>query len=64
MWFKILVIERENEDQRVKVNSALYRAIQMRKYYKDENLDGKSHDTRQKSLSRKMKVFLKQVDLI
>ena len=62
MWFKIPVIERENEDQRVKVNSALYRAIQMRKYYKDENLDEKSQGARKMSLSRKMKVILKQVD--
>ena len=62
MWFKIPVIQRENEDQRTKVNSAIYRGIQMRKYYKDENLEGKSQDARRKSLSRKMKVILKQVD--
>ena len=64
MWFKIPVIQRENEDQRTKVNSAIYRGIQMRKYYKDENLEGKSQDARRKSLSRKMKVILKQVDWI
>ena len=64
MWFKIPVIQRENEDQRTKVNSAIYRAIQMRKYYKDENLEGKSQDARRKALSRKMKVILKQVDWI
>ena len=62
MWFKIPVIQRENEDQRTKVNSAIYRGIQMRKYYMDENLEGKSQDARRKSLSRKMKVILKQVD--
>ena len=64
MWFKIPVIQRENENQRIKVNSALYRAIQMRKYYKDENLEGKSQGARRVSLSRKMKVILKQVDWI
>ena len=62
MWFKIPVIQRENEDQRTKVNSAIYRGIQMRKYYKDENLEGKSQGARKMSLSRKMKVILKQVD--
>ena len=62
MWFKIPVIQRENEDQRTKVNSAIYRGIQMRKYYKDENLEGKSQGARRVSLSRKMKVILKQVD--
>ena len=62
MWFKIPVIQRENEDQRTKVNSAIYRGIQMRKYYMDKNLEGKSQDARRKSLSRKMKVILKQVD--
>ena len=62
MWFKIPVIQRENEDQRTKVNSAIYRGIEMRKYYMDENLEGKSQDARRKSLSRKMKVILKQVD--
>ena len=64
MWFKIPVIQRENEDQRTKVNSAIYRGIQMRKYYMDENLEGKSQDARRKSLSMKMKVILKQVDWI
>ena len=64
MWFKIPVVQRENQDQRNKVNSAIYRGIQMRKYYKDENLEGKSQDARRKSLSRKMKVILKQVDWI
>ena len=62
MWFKIPVVQKENENERIKVNSALYRAIQMRKYYKDENLDEKSQGARKMSLSRKMKVILKQVD--
>ena len=63
MWFKIPVIEnRENANQRNKVNSAIYRAIQMHKYYKDENLEERTQDTRRKALSSKMKNILKQVD--
>ena len=62
MWFKIPVIQRENADQRNKVNSAIYRGIQMHKYYKDENLEERTQDTRRKALSSKMKNILKQVD--
>ena len=62
MWFKIPVIQRENQDQRNKVNSAIYRGIQMQKYYKDENLEEKTPAAQRKALSRKMKIILKQVD--
>ena len=61
MWFKIPVIQGENENQRNKVNAVLYRAIQMRKYYK-ENLIGKSPGAQRQALSRKMKIVLKQVE--
>ena len=61
MWVKIPVVQKENENEKIKVNSALFRAIQMFKHYKNENLEGKSQDARKKSLSRKMKVILKQV---
>ena len=62
MWFKIPVLERENPNERnYAVNAAIYRAIRMRKYYKDENLELKSPEAKRKALSRKIKTLLRQV---
>ena len=53
-----------SEDQNERngsVNSAIFRAVQLRNYYEEEDLKSKNEYARSRAISRKLKILLKQV---
>ena len=62
MWVKIRVMASEDQNERNgSVNSAIFRAVQLRKYYEEEDLKSKNEYARSRAISRKLKILLKQV---
>ena len=65
MWLKVPVqfTGPSEADKVIAVNSALYRAVKMTLYFKENALAGKSASAKYKAVSRKLKDLLKEVNV-